>query len=127
MNRRREVLPRQTVNRYLAHKQHLLPGSRLADVLQATRDVVGLHATSATGPYLSLWARMSHFRREMLEEAGCEVLEVASTPTFTDTIDKSPYYEAESWNKLKALELEVCTVPELLGMGHHLLFVARKV
>lgn len=64
---------------------------------------------------------------ELLEEAGCEVLEVASTPTFTDTIDKSMYYEEEKWKKLKALELEVCAVPELLGMGHHLLFVAKKV
>jgi ubiquinone/menaquinone biosynthesis C-methylase UbiE len=63
---------------------------------------------------------------ELLQEAGCEVLEVASTPTFTDTIDKSMYYEEEKWKKLKTLELEVCTVPELLGMGHHLLFVAKK-
>ena len=63
---------------------------------------------------------------ELLEGAGCEVLEVASTPTFTDTIDKRMYYEEEKWRQLKALELEVCTVPELLGMGHHLLFVARK-
>ena len=62
----------------------------------------------------------------LLQEAGCEVLEVASTPTFTDTIDKSIYYEKGKWKKLKALELEVCTAPELLGMGHHLLFVARK-
>lgn len=61
-----------------------------------------------------------------LQEAGCEVLEVASTPTFTDTIDKSMYDEPEKWARLKALELQVCTLPELLGMGHHLLFVARK-
>ena len=63
---------------------------------------------------------------ELLEEAGCEILEVASTPTFTDTLDKSMYYQDDKWEKLKALELEVCTLPELLGMGLHLLFVAKK-
>ncbi len=64
---------------------------------------------------------------ELLKNAGCEILEVASTPTFTDTIDKSMFSsDQEKWEKLKALELEVCTTLELLGMGHHLLFVARK-
>jgi ubiquinone/menaquinone biosynthesis C-methylase UbiE len=63
---------------------------------------------------------------ELLLEQGCEVLEMASTPTFADTIDISGYLEGGQWEKLKALELEMCTRPELLGMGLHLLFVARK-
>lgn len=50
------------VNHYLAHKQHLLPGSGVDDALQATRDIVALHATGATVPYLSLWARVPSFR-----------------------------------------------------------------
>jgi ubiquinone/menaquinone biosynthesis C-methylase UbiE len=62
----------------------------------------------------------------LLEKHGCEVLEVASTPTFGDTIDTRSYYEQGKWEELKRLELEVCTRPELLGMGLHLLFVARK-
>jgi hypothetical protein len=57
------------VNDYLAYKQHLLPGSRGDDVVQVTRDVVALHATAATGPYFSLWARVGNFRREMLADA----------------------------------------------------------
>ena len=57
------------VNRYLAHKQHLLPASRLADVGQITRDVVALHATDPTGPSLSLWARTRNFQRQALEDA----------------------------------------------------------
>jgi hypothetical protein len=57
------------LNHYLAHKQHLLPGSLGDDVVQVTRDVVALHATAATGPYFSLWARVADFRREMLEDA----------------------------------------------------------
>jgi len=56
------------VNSYLAHKQHLLPDSHADDVLQTTRDIVALHGTDPTGPYLSLWARMSEFQREALED-----------------------------------------------------------
>lgn len=59
----------------------------------------------------------------LLKEAGCEVLEVASTPTLMDESSKCP---EEKQEELKALELKVCTVPELLGMGHHLFCVARK-
>lgn len=56
------------VNSYLARKQHLLPASRLADVVQVTRDIVALHATGATGPYLSLLARVPDFQRQALED-----------------------------------------------------------
>ena len=57
------------VNHYLAHKQHLLPSSRLTDVVQVTRDVVALHATDPTTPYLSLWARSQNFQRQALDNA----------------------------------------------------------
>jgi hypothetical protein len=57
------------INAYVAHKQHLLPGSRGDDVVQVTRDIVALHATASTSPYFSLWARVNGFPREMLEEA----------------------------------------------------------
>jgi ubiquinone/menaquinone biosynthesis C-methylase UbiE len=63
----------------------------------------------------------------LLKERGCPVLEVASTPTFGDTMDLDGYTaDADRWEKLKRLELALCTRPELLGMGLHLLFVARK-
>ncbi|NIP14964.1 MAG: hypothetical protein GWM88_09645 [Pseudomonadales bacterium] len=57
------------MNSYLAHKQHLLPASQVTDVVQATRDIVALHATDPIGPYLSLWARVPDFQREALEDA----------------------------------------------------------
>ena len=63
---------------------------------------------------------------KLLEEAGCDVLELASTPTLMDSWDQSTYPE-EKREKLKALELKVCTVPELLGIGHHLFCVAKKL
>ncbi len=64
-----EILKVSRVNLYLAHKQHLLPASRHTDLLQVTRDILALHATDPTGPYLSLWARIPDFKREALEEA----------------------------------------------------------
>ncbi len=64
--------------------------------------------------------------KQLLEENGCEVLEIASTPTITDSVDKSQFYEPQKWRRLKRLELEICTKPELLGAGNHLLFIARK-
>jgi hypothetical protein len=64
----------------------------------------------------------------LLEGAGCEVLEVASTPTLMTSFGQNMYGKDEGeWKKLKALELQVCTVPELLGTGHHLFCVAKKV
>lgn len=64
----------------------------------------------------------------LLEEAGCEVLEVASTPTLMVSWGPNMYgKDEEKWRKLKELELKVRTVPELLGTGHHLFCVAKKV
>jgi hypothetical protein len=57
------------INSYLAHKQRLLPTSHTDDVLQATHDIVALHTTDPTAPYLSLWARVAGFQREALESA----------------------------------------------------------
>ncbi len=78
------------VNRYLAHKQHLLSGSRLADVVQITRDIVALHATDPTSPYLSLWTRSLDFRREALEDALYERRTLAKTLCMRVTLHAVP-------------------------------------
>jgi ubiquinone/menaquinone biosynthesis C-methylase UbiE len=62
----------------------------------------------------------------LIREAGCEIIEIASTPTLIDAWEQSSYPK-ENRQKLKELELKLCTVPELLGMGHHLFCVARKM
>lgn len=85
------------VNLYLAHKQHLLPGSRHTDLLQVTRDVVALHATDPTGPYLSLRARVTGFTREALEEALYEGRTLAKRLCMRVTLhtvpsDELPYF-----------------------------------
>lgn len=63
------TLPLAKVNAYLAHKQHLLPASWVDDLERAGSDIVALHATVATGPYLSLWARMPSFQLQDLDSA----------------------------------------------------------
>ena len=63
---------------------------------------------------------------KFLHDNSFETLKIASTPTITDTIDRSLFYEPHRWEQLKSLELSLCTQPELLGVGNHLLFVCRK-
>ena len=57
--------------------------------------------------------------------AGCEVVEIGSTPTLLNSWNQVGY-PPEKREKLMALELKLCTLPELLGVGHHLFCVARK-
>jgi ubiquinone/menaquinone biosynthesis C-methylase UbiE len=63
----------------------------------------------------------------MLQKNGCQMLEAASTPSLSDTINLTPFRDADQWDELKEIELEICNKPELLGVGLHLLFVARKL
>lgn len=56
------------VNHFVLRKQHLADDSRIDDIVRITSDIVGLHATSATTPYLSLYARTHHFEKEHLDE-----------------------------------------------------------
>ena len=78
------------VNSYLAHKQHLLPASHLADVVQVTRDIVALHATGPTGPYLSLCARVPDFQRQELEDALYERRELVRVHCMRMTVHAVP-------------------------------------
>ncbi len=65
---------------------------------------------------------------DLLRNNGFEILEIASTPTFTDTLpsDIVKKYKQDSWSDLINLEMELCTRSELLGVGCHLLFVVKK-
>jgi len=54
--------------KYQLHKQHLLVQSQADTVLEVVEDIIGLHATSASTPYLSLFARMKQFQRSMLDQ-----------------------------------------------------------
>lgn len=55
------------INHFVLSKQHLTPDSAGNDIVHIIRDVGGLHATSNTTPYLSLYARCSKFKKEDLD------------------------------------------------------------
>ncbi len=55
-------------NHLVLHKQHLTNDSKANDIIQIVRDMSGLHATSPTTPYLSLFARTRNFAKEQLDE-----------------------------------------------------------
>jgi hypothetical protein len=59
----------ERVNRFVLSKHHLATGNRTNDLVQVVDDVVGLHATNSTTPYLSLFARMQAFKKEALDKA----------------------------------------------------------
>jgi ubiquinone/menaquinone biosynthesis C-methylase UbiE len=61
----------------------------------------------------------------LVETAGYEVLTMASTPILFPSWHQDTYPEKDR-EELMQLEMEMCTKPELLGMGHHLICVARK-
>jgi hypothetical protein len=54
------------VNHYVLRKQHLTHDSKINDVVQIVKDIGGLHATSAAGPYLSLFVRAMEFEKTTL-------------------------------------------------------------
>lgn len=55
------------VNRLVLYKQHLAENTVHGDIVQITADICGLHATSPTTPYLSLFSRLKGFKREDLD------------------------------------------------------------
>jgi uncharacterized protein YcaQ len=105
------------VNAYLAHKQHLLPASRLGDVVQVTRDIVALHTTSATSPYLSLWARVSNFQREALEDALYEQRDLVKVLCMRVTLHVVPCDELAHFHQGCRAYVERRTPPRFRGEG----------
>jgi len=112
-----ESLSISLVNGYLAHKQHLLPTSRHADAVQVTRDIVALHATSATSPYLSLWARMPDFQRDVLEDALYERRDLAKVLCMRVTMHAVPSDEAPLFIRACQAYVERRTPTRFRGPG----------
>ncbi len=56
------------VNYFVLRKQHLAADPHIDDVVQVAGDISGLHATGIKESYLALFARMSNFTREKLDE-----------------------------------------------------------
>jgi hypothetical protein len=58
-----------SINWLVLHKHHLTEESKTDDIVQIVDDMCGLHATSATTPYLSLFARTRSFHKDDLYNA----------------------------------------------------------
>ncbi len=56
------------INHLVLRKQHLTDNSKIDDIVQIVKDLSGLHATSSTTPYLSLFARTKNFQKKCLDE-----------------------------------------------------------
>ncbi len=78
------------INFYLLHKQHLLPGSKADDIVRVADDLNGLHATCATTPYLSLFARMNRFLKSDLKQEIETVKSLIRTRSIRSTIHILP-------------------------------------
>jgi uncharacterized protein YcaQ len=55
------------MNKFVLGKQRLTGEKADKNIVETVRAIGGLHATSATTPYLSLFARVENFRREQLD------------------------------------------------------------
>jgi hypothetical protein len=56
------------VNHFLLCKQHLSDNTKSENIVQIIKDIGGLHATSATTPYLSLFNRCINFSKDKLDK-----------------------------------------------------------
>ena len=98
---------------------------KLAKEIEEARQILQSSETyCGMGPRTHLYTVSE--MRSLLEDNGCQVLKVAVTPALADTFDVKPYLDRNLWEELKAIELQLCTQPELLGIGLHLLFMAQK-
>ncbi|MCG8569324.1 MAG: winged helix DNA-binding domain-containing protein [Spirochaetes bacterium] len=61
-----ETISFSLANHFLLTKQHLLDSYKIENIQQMLSDIIGLHATLATTPYLSLLARMPDFQKDQL-------------------------------------------------------------
>lgn len=59
----------ERVNAFVLNKHHLAAHTRIEDIIQITDDIAGLHATASTTPYLSLFARTTDFKKQLLDDA----------------------------------------------------------
>ena len=56
------------INNLVLYKQHLTEDTRTQDLLEIVKDLAGLHATIPMTPYLSLFARINNFTKDLLDE-----------------------------------------------------------
>jgi len=63
-----DIVSLDQVNQFVLRKQYLINKADNVSIVQVVHSISGLHATSATTPYLSLFSRMRNFKKEALDE-----------------------------------------------------------
>ncbi len=58
----------EQINQFILQKQHLTAETKTTDIAAVTRNIGGLHSTSQTTPYLSLFSRVKDFSRNQFDE-----------------------------------------------------------
>lgn len=62
-----DTLDLNKINKLILKKQHLTEDSKIDDIIQITDDICGLHSTTLTTSYLSLFTRTKNFKKTDLE------------------------------------------------------------
>lgn len=106
------------VNHFVLRKQHLTDDTSGNDILQVARDIGGLHATSGTTPYLSLYSRLKGFTRESLDVELNEK-RLAKVRCMRGTMYMLPVgmYKETSSALRRVLELKPYRCEQYLGMS----------
>lgn len=63
-----DIVSLDQVNQFVLRKQYLINKADNVHIVQVVRSIGGLHATSATTPYLSLFSRVRNFKKKTLDE-----------------------------------------------------------
>lgn len=67
-----ELFDAKIVNKFIQGKHHLTDQTKTNDIVQIVLDICGLHSTSQSSPYLSLFARTNSFQKEDLNKETYE-------------------------------------------------------
>ncbi len=60
------------INQFIIEKQHLTKETKTDNIQTIVKNIGGLHSTSQTAPYLSLFSRMNNFTRSQLDQEAYE-------------------------------------------------------
>ena len=105
MDEKLNYLDQDRIRNFVLSKQHLTPDTAGDDIVQIVSDVGGLHATSSTTPYLSLYARCSKFKkgtldRELYESRSLGRIRCVRKTIYIHTKDMIPVVWRATANKV---------------------------
>ena len=76
----------ETANRFILEKSHLTENAKTDNIVQIMEDLLGLHATNNTTPYISLFCRGRSFTVQQLHEIFYESKNIAKIRCIRGTV-----------------------------------------